>query len=56
MGSADENKVIAVFETSDIDEFIRIFNDPSTAEAMANDRIIGGVEMYVLDDTYTPQS
>ena len=56
MGSADENKVIAVFETSDIDEFIRIFNDPSTSEAMANDRIIGGVEMYVLDDTYTPQS
>ena len=55
MGSADENKVMAVFETSDIGEFTRIFNDPSTAEAMANDRIIGGVEMYVLDDTYTPQ-
>ena len=56
MGSADENKVMAVFETSDIGEFTRIFNDPSTTEAMANDRIIGGVEMYVLDDTYTPQS
>ena len=35
MGSADENKVMAVFETSDIGEFTRIFNDLSTAEAMA---------------------
>ncbi len=40
MGAADDNKVIAVFETNNPDEFLRIFNDPSTAEAMANDKII----------------
>ena len=38
------------FETNDVDEFMRIFNDPATAEAMANDKIIGGVELFVLDD------
>tara|TARA_B100000965_G_C19393030_1_gene669865 strand:+ start:328 stop:603 length:276 start_codon:yes stop_codon:yes gene_type:complete len=54
MGSADNNKVIAVFETSDIDEFTRIFNDPITAEAMANDKITGGVEMFILDESYKP--
>ena len=37
MGTAEDNKVIAVFETNNPDEFLRIFNDPSTAEAMAND-------------------
>ena len=52
MGAADGNKVIAVFETSDKDEFMRIFNDPQTAEAMSNDKIIGGVELFVLDETY----
>ena len=54
MGAADDNKVIAVFETNNPDEFLRIFNDPSTAEAMANDKIIGGVELFVLDETYSP--
>ena len=53
-GAADDNKVIAVFETNNPDEFLRIFNDPSTAEAMANDKIIGGVELFVLDVTYSP--
>jgi hypothetical protein len=50
MGATDGN--IAVFETSDVDEFMRIFNDPQTAEAMSNDKIIGGVELFVLDETY----
>ena len=56
MGATDGNKVIAVFETSDVDEFIKIFNDPQTAEAMANDRIAGGVEMFVLDDKFEPEA
>ena len=54
MGTAEDNKVIAVFETNNPDEFLRIFNDPSTAEAMANDKITGGVELFVLDETYSP--
>tara|TARA_B100000073_G_scaffold3665_1_gene2972 strand:+ start:100 stop:369 length:270 start_codon:yes stop_codon:yes gene_type:complete len=54
MGSSEENKVIAVFETDDAEEFKRIFNDPSTAEAMAEDKITGGVEMFILDETFTP--
>ena len=54
MGTAENNKVIAVFETNNLDEFLRIFNDPSTAEAMANDKITGGVELFILDETYEP--
>ena len=54
MGSSEGNKVIAVFETSNVDEFTRIFNDPKTAEAMANDKITGGVEMFILDESYKP--
>jgi hypothetical protein len=53
MGATEGNTVIAVLETNNPDEFIRIFNDPATAEAMANDKITGGVEMFVLDETYT---
>ena len=33
---------------------MRIFNDPVTAEAMQKDGITGGVEMFVLDDTFKP--
>tara|TARA_B100000941_G_C28270272_1_gene431130 strand:- start:383 stop:652 length:270 start_codon:yes stop_codon:yes gene_type:complete len=51
MGAANDKTVIAVFETNDVDEFLRIFNDPSTAEAMAEDKITGGVEMFILDET-----
>ena len=54
MGATEDNKVIAVFDTNDANEFIRIFNDPATAEAMATDKITGGVEMFVLDETHTP--
>ena len=36
------------------DEFIRIFNDPATGEAMSEDRITGGVEMFPLDETFKP--
>ena len=54
MGAADDKTVIAVFETNDADEFARIFNDPATAEAMSEDKITGGVEMFVLDETFKP--
>jgi len=54
LGSTDDKKVISVFETSDLEEFKRIFNDPSTAEAMSQDKITGGVEMFILDETFKP--
>ena len=52
MGATNDRTVIAIFETNDPDEFIRIFNDPATAEAMAEDKITGGVEMFLLDETF----
>ena len=52
MGSADEKTVLAIFETDDVDEFIRIFNDPATMEAMSNDKVTGGVEMFVINDSF----
>ena len=50
----EKNSVIGVFETNDVDEFMRVFNDPATEAAMANDKITGGVELFVLDETFTP--
>jgi hypothetical protein len=52
MGSADENTVLAIFETNDVDEFIRVFNDPATIEAMSNDKVTGGVEMFVINENF----
>ena len=52
MGTANDKTVIAVFETNDVDKFVRIFNDPLTAEAMSEDKITGGVEMFILDETF----
>ena len=52
MGSADEKTVLAIFETDDVDEFIRIFNDPATMEAMSNDKVTGGVEMFVINESF----
>ena len=52
MGAADDKTVVAVFETNDADEIIRVFNDPATAEAMSEDKITGGVEMFILDETF----
>ena len=54
MGSTDGKSVLSVFDTNDVDEFMRIFNDPATAEAMANDKITGGVELFVLDESFSP--
>ena len=53
MGATEGNKVMSVFKTNNVDEFVRIFNDPETSKAMANDKITGGVEMYILDETFT---
>ena len=53
MGATEGNKVISVFKTNNVDEFVRIFNDPETSKAMANDKITGGVEIYILDETFT---
>ena len=50
MGAANDETVVAVFETNNPDEFIKIFNDSETAEAMSEDKITGGVEMFVLDE------
>tara|TARA_Y100001947_G_C10182183_1_gene237015 strand:+ start:286 stop:555 length:270 start_codon:yes stop_codon:yes gene_type:complete len=52
MGTANDKTVIAVFDTNDVDEFVRIFNDPATVEAMSEDRITGGVEMFILDEIF----
>ena len=52
MGTANDKTVIAVFETNDVDKFVRISNDPSTAEAMSEDKITGGVEMFILDEFF----
>ena len=51
MGSANAETVAAVFETNKPDEFIKIFNESATEEAMSEDKITGGVEMFVLDET-----
>lgn len=52
MGSADEKTVLAIFETNDVDEFIRVFNDPATMEAMSKDKVTGGVEMFVINESF----
>ena len=31
MGATDDQKVLALFETDNLEEFVRIFNDPATA-------------------------
>ena len=30
---------------------MKIFNDPATEEAMLEDKITGGVEIFILDET-----
>jgi|GEM_PF-284656 len=54
MGTSGDDKVVAVVKTDDFDAFMRIFNDPLTAEAMANDGITGGVALYVMDEVFVP--
>ena len=54
MGAFGEDKVLGFFETNNPYEFIRIFNDSATAEAMENGRITGGAELFLLDETFIP--
>lgn len=54
LGASGEDRVVTVFVTSDLDRFLSIFNDEATAAAQANDGITGGVEVYVIDETYVP--
>jgi len=55
MGATDQNAVLAVFETSDLDVFMEIMQSESTVAAMSQDRIVeGSVEIFVLSDTFTP--
>lgn len=54
LGTSGDDKVLAVVKTNDFDAFMRVFNDPVTAEAMANDGITGGVALYVIDDKFVP--
>ena len=56
LGASGDDKVVSVFMTENLDEFLRIFNDTATAEAQANDGITGGVELYVIDETYIPSA
>jgi hypothetical protein len=53
MGAANEKTVLAIFETNDHDEFMRIFNDPSTMEAMSEDKVTGGVEVFLIDEVFS---
>jgi len=49
-GVGDGNKVVACFETADLDAFMEILESSDTAEAMSNDGIIDGtVEIFVMD-------
>ena len=54
MRADGHNTVIAVFETNDADEFMRVFNDPATAHAIENDSITGVEELFLLDETFSP--
>jgi len=55
MGATDQNAVLAVFETSNLEVFMEIMESESTVAAMSQDRIVeGSVEIFVLSDTFTP--
>ena len=56
LGACGQDKVVTVCMTSDLDRFLAVFNDTATAEAQANDGITGGVELYVIDETYIPSA
>ena len=39
MGRTNNNSVLAIFETDDLDKFNKVFNSEETARAMSNDGI-----------------
>jgi hypothetical protein len=32
---------------------MRVFNDPSTMEAMSEDKVTGGVEVFLIDEVFS---
>ena len=51
MGITNNNSVLAIFETDDLDIFNEIFASEETTNAMSNDGIEeGSVEMFVITD------
>jgi len=51
MGATNNNSVLAIFETDDLDKFNEIFTSEETAKAMSNDGIEeNSVEMFVITD------
>ena len=51
MGATDNNSVLAIFETDDLDKFNEIFTSEETSKAMSNDGIEkDSVEMFVITD------
>ena len=51
MGASDGNSVVRYLDDN-VDKFMRIFNEAATKTA--NDKVIGGVELFLLDETFTP--
>ena len=52
MGSADENTVLAIFETNDVDEFLEC--STTLLETMSNDKVTGGRDV-VINDSLTSE-
>ena len=51
MGSTENNSVLAIFNTNDLDRFKKIFKSEKTAKAMSNDGIKdGSVEMFIINE------
>ena len=51
MGATDNNSVLGIFETDDLDAFTELFKAKDTEEAMSNDGIESdSVEMFVISD------
>ena len=49
-GTADGNRIAVFGETADLDAYMKVFNSPATAEAMAFDGVKRAtVNMFVLD-------
>ena len=53
MGATENNSVLAIFETDDLEKFTEKFNSKDTEKAMSNDGIDkGSVEMFIITDQF----
>ena len=51
MGTTENNSVLSVFETDDLEKFNEIFHSDDTAKAMLNDGIEKeSVEIFIITD------